>query len=239
MRVEYKDINNSVLRKIHRAIKQLKDAADPNFQARFTYGDHESSYTFKVKFYRQKKALIFTVPKDPAVETFQITYLEKTKNVIEDIDQIYKEERPPKFMDVNNITPAALKSAFNWVISPSDRDGEIFKAPITAYPMSGALDDNTLYYRVVKSATVIQEVTKTDPELKTQFAVRVVEVEFGDGRRDLIEVQAGSMMPTRDNLMILNSKGKYALMSYSTARRHIDFDSGSHYDIVSQMNNRY
>lgn len=235
MRVEYSEIDNPVIKKIHRTIKQLKDQMYNGYPARYTYGSHEASYTFKIKLCNQKKALIFTVSKDPTVTTFQVNFLEKTRNLVEDIAQIYKAAKEPVFLEIAEISLAQLKRAFSWVIQPSDRTGEIFKAPVEAYPWNKPLKNDRLYYRVVKKVLESQELNAHDPVLRVDTPITIYKVEFADGKTGCCEVMFGGLKPTPGNLMISNYTGMYALMGYSTARKHMDFTSISHYDIVNQL----
>ena len=234
MRVEYKEIKNATIRRLHKVVSQLRDELG-EVPARFTYGDHESTVTFKLKYYGQKKALVFTVSKDEDVHTFQINYLEKTKNLIEDIDQIYIEAREPTYINLVDISRDTLRPAMKWLSEPSDRDGEIFKAPVTEYPASGVLSPDTLYYSVVKSVRSVQDVQEINPSTLTVLDVEIIEVTFASGRKRMYDLLDNQLRPSEGNLFVENYKAKYAVMSYSTARRHLDFQSKDHYAIVAQI----
>ncbi len=230
-------IKNKMIMKIHGIFKELRDSASQFFKQpdqsliRFTFGETPTYFQFKVKFGSTHKLLKFIVNKDPDVRSVGYVMYEKTKNIVMDIDQIYR-ERQNGYSEIENMR-ADIARLFWWGIRQNkNRERETFRVPaITIKP--GNSDNRTnkdvLYYGIIENFNVerlddqsftVSVWLHTGSVLK--FPISETSVDFAD-------------ILKKNKLLVMNYLGRYTAMSFTSAKHHINFTEAQYQEISTYL----
>lgn len=98
-------------------------------RVRFTYGDSPFAYYFKIRFTPSHRTIKFIVPKDENTTSIEVHQLEKTDNIIRDIDEIYQLKKQNYIEAINDDEALSeeVTLLWRWGIGGSRR-GDVFKA---------------------------------------------------------------------------------------------------------------
>lgn len=242
-------IKNRSITKVHTVFKNLRDICSKFFQQkdqsliRFSFSETIAYWQFIVKFANTHKRIKFVVSKDGDMTTVEYIMYEKTKNIILDIDQIYR-ERKRDWLTTNETLKKSLESLFFWGITYNEnRRDEIYRCEVELIPeieseIYDSLRNDILYYGVI---TRIHELNKCLNEHK-QVLYRCI-VYFNhtkaNGEQASIEItctEDARRLLRPNKLLMLNWMGRFSAMSFMNSLHHFKFTDAQRRDIDAHLN---
>lgn len=226
MRVE--TIDNPLIARVHSIFRDLREDLSTFFATTdktlilFNFGDTPEFFQFRVRFKATHKTLKFIVARgqgNDASTTLEFVKLEKTRNIVRDIDEIYRVVQRD-YIDADANLRDRLQKLFLWGIQPNkNRKGEIFKAlgaPLPHPIEPTKMRKDTLYYGVVVGYTILESNPETDQ--------CVVQFNLSNGHsfnRECTKAFLDSIHPNR--VVLMNWLLRINLLSFTSAKHHVTF----------------
>ena len=246
-------LRNPTIMKIHGIAKDLRETLSTFFDQtdqsliRFSFGVTPNFYQFKMKFGPTFKSIKFIVNRDPDVKTVQCVTFEKTKNIILDIDEIYR-ERNTTYIDTNNLR-REMPGLFAWGMRKNaNREKEIHKAPVLIpgpewKDFNGSLSTDHLYCDLIVDFTFSGILTKgqgsffnLDNPDKDKLAVSLCEFNLLSGSSiRLVVTQSQLDLIKRNKLLVFNYLGRFNVMGFTTAKHHLKFSDEHYAEIAAYL----
>lgn len=197
-------------------------------RVRFTYGDSPFAYYFKIRFTPSHRTIKFIVPKgNLAANTIEVHQLEKTDNIIRDIDEIYqlKHQIYLEAIVTDEELSEELALLWRWGIAGSRR-GNVFKARAEfILPGFGHEDmhrTDTLYVGIIDKVIPLQCGVEIVDGCEHRF--QYVSLIMYNNAEIVIRV-AEDMVPTIYPGLIYmeNWVERFSIMRFTSAKHHIVF----------------
>lgn len=193
---------------------------------RFTYGESPYAYCFKIRFAPSHRSVRFIVAKDGQGRDIEVICLEKTDNIIRDIDSIYQTiDQKYITLDTPNQEEfeAQIALLWRWGIS-GQRKNDVFKARAAWYQPEMKLDESTLAIGVIESVTVLKRKSSWFPKISTTDNLTLLELTFDHNEKIVLEVANDLVGTIYPGLVYMqNWMGSYNLMRFKSAKHHINF----------------
>lgn len=157
--------------------------------------------------------------------------LERTNNVVEDIDQFYKgpcfryHSLGELMSDIN-----AFKFMDEWIIEDLDRSTDIVKGMAFPRPTCDAIpaDPSMVYYQIIDSVKLLQVMSvngKWMHSLLLSFKPFPTDEELTYPELNIIVPAEDARTYNSGVIFVINYKGKHAAFKFSKARKFLSFTS--------------
>lgn len=231
-------VKDKTVRRIHDEFKALRnnfstfyDSVDDS-KIRFSFSEVSGShFLFRVKFSVTHKTVKFFVPQDSSEKTFGYQCLEKTTNIVEDIDSIHNLTKED-WVDISSKLEETCRELFLWGIEMSkNRGSDVFRVDAVPYVPNTELLRTRLYYGLITATQITPSKECKDYSYVTlsfltgeQFVVY--------SRTDTAEL----IKPGR--IILINYKGSYNILTFNSAKHHVNFAPSDYNALVQYYDNR-
>lgn len=229
-------IKNPLIQRIHSVFRDLREVNCNFFNARdenlirFNFGESPTFWQFRVKFTSTHKMLKFIVAKDGDQSTIDYSQLEKTRNIILDIDRLYH-QRHRDYITVSDQLRDRLQKLFIWGMRLNkNRKNEIFKAKALPIPpvdqRNTMTNEEVLYYGVVTGCWVIS---------RSDDVVRA-EIQLLGGNQYTIDCDPALVETIYNNrILLVNWLGRFNVLSFTSAQHHLDLTEAQRNEISAYL----
>lgn len=196
-------------------------------RVRFTYGDSPFAYYFKVRFTPSHRTLKFIVPKENPFNRVEIQQLEKTDNIIRDIDTIYLIKNQTYVdMDCSDQTlDAELSLLWRWGVGAT-RKGDVFKARaefiLPGFGHEDMYRTDTLYVGLIDKVTPLQRGVEIIDGCEHRF--QYVSLRMYNNAEVIVQMAEDIVQTIYPGLIYMeNWVERYNIMRFTSAKHHIVF----------------
>lgn len=185
--------------------------------------DGGDCYILSIKFGLSHKRIKFFLNKDDSVKTFETTYIEKTNNIIDNIDNINvvtdRNYQDKEIIFNDEEIKKVVEDIFTWGITKEkERDNDIFKVlGINSKDIidPDKLSDRVLYFTVIDE---VLNITKITDEVSLVHFKSIHGIEYK------VEVFYDKVLSFKSRyIYIFNYHGKYNVMKFTHAKKHLHF----------------
>lgn len=246
-----RSIRDPKIMKIHGIFKNLRESLSCFFNQhdqsliRFSFGNTPSHYQFKVKFNPTHKSLKFIVNKDPDVKSVQCITYEKTKNIVLDIDEIYR-ERTSIFIDEKELKQECGRLLLWGLRKNENREKEIFKVDAVeiqkGMTTESFRDDKRLFCDVIVDYELtfltymgesVEPYQLADGRLPQSTERAICTFKLLSGAKLSFNIFSGQAETfKRNKLLVVNYLRRFNVMGFTTAKHHLNF-SNQQYSKIS------
>lgn len=197
-------------------------------RVRFTYGDSPFAYYFKIRFTPSHRTVKFIVPKSNLTSnTIEVQQLEKTDNIIRDINEIYQLKKHLYLEAIvdDEALSEELALLWRWGIAGSRR-GDVFKAQaefiLPGFSPEDMYRTDTLYVGLIDKVVPLQKgVEIVDGcEIKYEY-VSLMMYNNAEVVIRVAEDMVGTIYPGM--IYMENWMERFTIMRFSSAKHHIVF----------------
>ena len=188
----------------------------PDRSINFTFYTKDDEHFMRVRFVPTKKVILCSVSNDEEVHSVTVRQLEKTMNIVENIDTIYH-ERTKVDIPLGSSFKAELTAIFNWGLRKSKaRAGgatEVARGRAIELTKDTVMKDDLLYYGIIVEVVEVTKQSDTTNLTKIRLLNDTI-VPVVVARDANVEV---------GRVFVCNKAGRHNFLTYPMAKNHLVF----------------